>query len=100
MRCVCRESVVPVLSKLFASTDRSVRRSLLESIDTYGPHLTQAGPTRQPRLSPWCTVMGLSSLAIARDWCPQGVQPEGTPAPAQSRAQAELSLATCASELH
>lgn len=33
--------VVPVLSKLFASTDRTIRRSLLESIDTYGTHFTQ-----------------------------------------------------------
>ena len=37
-----RLKVVPALSKLFASNDRSVRRSLLESIDTYGPHLTEA----------------------------------------------------------
>ena len=35
-----RLRVVPALSKLFASNDRSVRRSLLESIDSYGPHLT------------------------------------------------------------
>jgi hypothetical protein len=33
--------VVPALSKLFTSTDRSIRRSLLENIDTYGPHLDQ-----------------------------------------------------------
>lgn len=33
--------VVPVLSKLFASTDRTIRRSLLESIDTYGKHITE-----------------------------------------------------------
>lgn len=32
--------VVPTLSKLFASTDRGLRRSLLEAIDTYGQHLT------------------------------------------------------------
>ena len=34
--------VVPTLSKLFASTDRGLRRSLLETIDTYGQHLTAA----------------------------------------------------------
>jgi SCY1-like protein 1 len=34
--------VVPTLSKLFASTDRGLRRSLLETIDTYGQHLTPA----------------------------------------------------------
>ena len=33
--------VVPVLSKLFASNDRTIRRSLLESIDTYGKHFTE-----------------------------------------------------------
>lgn len=33
--------VVPVLSKLFASNDRTIRRSLLESIDSYGSHFTQ-----------------------------------------------------------
>ncbi len=33
--------VVPAISKLFASTDRSIRRSLLESIDTYGKSLTE-----------------------------------------------------------
>lgn len=31
--------VVPALSKLFTSSDRSIRRSLLENIDFYGPHL-------------------------------------------------------------
>ena len=33
--------VVPPLSRLFTSTDRSIRRSLLENIDVYGPHLDQ-----------------------------------------------------------
>lgn len=33
--------VVPALSKLFASNDRTIRRSLLESIDSYGSHFTQ-----------------------------------------------------------
>ncbi|GIL51106.1 hypothetical protein Vafri_7196 [Volvox africanus] len=32
--------VVPCLSKLFASTDRGLRRSLLESMDHYAQHLT------------------------------------------------------------
>ena len=36
--------VVPALSKLFASTDRTIRRSLLESIDSYGGHFTQVDP--------------------------------------------------------
>ena len=37
--------VVPALSKLFASNDRTIRRSLLESIDAYGQHLSAArGP--------------------------------------------------------
>ena len=35
--------VVPCVSKLFTSTDRSIRRSLLENIDFYGKHLTQVG---------------------------------------------------------
>ena len=35
------QKVVPALSKLFTSTDRSIRRSLLENIDFYGPHLDQ-----------------------------------------------------------
>ncbi|KAG1656529.1 hypothetical protein FOA52_005555 [Chlamydomonas sp. UWO 241] len=33
--------VVPTLSMLFASQDRALRRSLLESMDQYAPHLTQ-----------------------------------------------------------
>ena len=33
--------VVPVLSKLFTSNDRTIRRSLLESIDTYGTHFSE-----------------------------------------------------------
>ena len=33
--------VVPCLSKLFASPDRNLRRNLLETMDQYGPHLTQ-----------------------------------------------------------
>jgi hypothetical protein len=33
--------VVPSLSRLFASSDRSLRRNLLEALDTYAPHLTQ-----------------------------------------------------------
>jgi SCY1-like protein 1 len=32
--------VVPVLARLYASPDRAVRRSLLEQLDTYAPHLT------------------------------------------------------------
>lgn len=32
--------VVPSLSRLFTSSDRNLRRNLLESIDTYGQHLT------------------------------------------------------------
>ncbi|KAK9810296.1 hypothetical protein WJX72_008245 [[Myrmecia] bisecta] len=34
--------VVPSISKLFASSDRTIRRSLLENIDTFGPTLTQS----------------------------------------------------------
>lgn len=34
--------VVPCVSKLFTSTDRSIRRSLLENIDAFGKHLTQS----------------------------------------------------------
>ncbi|KAL3157198.1 hypothetical protein ABBQ38_001437 [Trebouxia sp. C0009 RCD-2024] len=36
------ERVVPCVSKLFTSTDRSIRRSLLENIDAYGKHLSQS----------------------------------------------------------
>ena len=39
--------VVPCVSKLFTSTDRSIRRSLLENIDAYGKHLTQVGSSPQ-----------------------------------------------------
>lgn len=47
--CVCRmiggdefiKRVVPTLSRLFASSDRGLRRNLLEAVDTFGPHLTQ-----------------------------------------------------------
>jgi hypothetical protein len=31
--------VVPILTKLFASSDRGIRRGLLENIATYGPAL-------------------------------------------------------------
>ncbi len=41
--------VVPALSRLFTSTDRSIRRSLLENIDSYGPHLDQV-PLPSPPL--------------------------------------------------
>jgi hypothetical protein len=45
--------VVPCISKLFASSDRSLRRNLLEAIDQYGPHLTNAVVEEQiyPHLS-------------------------------------------------
>ncbi|KAL4423761.1 hypothetical protein ABPG75_001062 [Micractinium tetrahymenae] len=33
------KQVVPILTKLFASNDRGIRRGLLENISTYGPHL-------------------------------------------------------------
>eukprot|EP00879_Flechtneria_rotunda_P024000 GHRR01025421.1.p1 GENE.GHRR01025421.1~~GHRR01025421.1.p1 ORF type:complete len:475 (+),score=152.72 GHRR01025421.1:1950-3374(+) len=33
--------VVPSISRLFGSSDRNLRRNLLESIDSYGHHLTQ-----------------------------------------------------------
>jgi SCY1-like protein 1 len=32
--------LVPVLARLYASPDRAVRRSLLEQLDSYAPHLT------------------------------------------------------------
>lgn len=38
------EQVIPALSKLFASNDRTIRRSLLESIDLYGTHFSQVNP--------------------------------------------------------
>lgn len=38
--------VVPALSKLFASNDRTIRRSLLESIDSYGAHFAQVSLVR------------------------------------------------------
>ncbi len=31
--------VVPILTKLFASSDRGIRRGLLENISSYGPAL-------------------------------------------------------------
>ena len=46
-----RERVVPCVSKLFTSTDRSIRRSLLENIDAYGKHLSQV-PLAPPRPPP------------------------------------------------
>lgn len=39
------KKVVPALSKLFTSTDRAIRRSLLENIDVYGRHLDEVGGT-------------------------------------------------------
>jgi hypothetical protein len=38
--------VVPSLSRLFACSDRNLRRNLLESIDTYGQHLTTVSELR------------------------------------------------------
>jgi len=34
--------VIPIISTLFSSTDRSIRRSLINSITEYAPHLTEA----------------------------------------------------------
>jgi SCY1-like protein 1 len=49
--------VVPALSKLFASSDRTIRRSLLESIDSYGGHFSQVGRLLPPvicfQVWPW-----------------------------------------------
>lgn len=57
---------MPSLSKLFASNDRSVRRSLLESIDSYGPHLTEVRPSSIcPLTSSGCTCRCTCSLAAA-----------------------------------
>lgn len=52
------QRVVPCVSKLFASTDRTIRRSLLENIDAYGKHLSQVTShitaSRNPKLSIQC----------------------------------------------
>ncbi|GBF94506.1 hypothetical protein Rsub_07040 [Raphidocelis subcapitata] len=34
--------VVPSLARLFASSDRALRRNLLEAVDVWGPHVTQS----------------------------------------------------------
>ena len=44
------QRVVPCVSKLFTSTDRSIRRSLLENIDAYGKNLSQVFPPCQAPL--------------------------------------------------
>lgn len=38
-RLLAGVQVVPILTKLFASSDRGIRRGLLENIATYGPAL-------------------------------------------------------------
>lgn len=48
--------VVPALSKLFASNDRTIRRSLLENIDSYGRHLSTV------RLAPQLSFSHFSSF--------------------------------------
>ena len=53
--------VVPALSKLFASTDRSIRRSLLESIDTYGQHMDEVMTALR-----WPQPAGRTVRALAR----------------------------------
>ena len=61
------KDVVPAISKLFASTDRSIRRSLLENIDTYGKSLTEVGPTaaeRLPHPPPACPPQGLARVKL------------------------------------
>lgn len=48
--------VVPSLSRLFASSDRNLRRNLLESIESFGPHLTQVGSAHRVSPAPFLTV--------------------------------------------
>lgn len=54
------QRVVPCVSKLFTSTDRSIRRSLLENIDAYGKQLSQVRPPvllpRQLHKVAWVTT--------------------------------------------
>lgn len=61
--------VVPAISKLFASSDRSIRRSLLESIDTYGKNLTEVGAIfmcmHLPLLATACSLYHMTSCK----WC-------------------------------
>lgn len=65
--------VVPSLSRLFASSDRNLRRNLLESIDTYGQHLTTVSAwgrggeysARVCLASQWCiTFLGLVAAML------------------------------------
>lgn len=37
--------IIPDVSKLFSSTDRAMRRSLLENIEIYGQHMDQVSPS-------------------------------------------------------
>lgn len=42
-----QKRVIPAVSKLFSSTDRSMRRSLLENIEVYGQHMDQVREIQQ-----------------------------------------------------
>ncbi len=56
--------VVPCVSKLFTSTDRSIRRSLLENIDAYGKHLTQVASSPQTLMQTFIDIQMHTSLAF------------------------------------
>ena len=53
--------VVPSLSRLFASSDRNLRRNLLEAVETFGPHLTQV---RQHGIASWHVCVGQPTEAL------------------------------------
>lgn len=59
--------VVPCVSKLFTSTDRSIRRSLLENIDAYGKHLTQVDSSPQQLMQTFINTHMHTFLAFDLD---------------------------------
>lgn len=70
--------VVPYVSKLFTSTDRSIRRSLLENIDAYGKHLTQVDSSPRTLMQTFTHVQMHTFLAF------EGIQLDSGPSVGQA----------------
>ena len=51
------KQVVPIITKLFASSDRGIRRGLLENIATFGPALQDKVVEEQ--VCAWCKEVGV-----------------------------------------
>ena len=56
--------IIPDVSKLFSSTDRAMRRSLLENIEIYGQHMDQVSPS-SPSVHLLACILPVSSKSLS-----------------------------------